>query len=629
MKTTLRALRLQPGRPYPLGAHWDGLGINFAVFSTSATAIDLCLFDAAGRHEIARMPLPECTNEVWHGYLPDLAPPVVYGYRAYGPYEPERGFRFNPHKLLLDPYARELVGELRWSDALFGYRVNSPKADLSFDRRDSASAMPNAVVTVDAFNWGDDRLPAVPWSDTVIYEAHVRGVSKLRRQVHGYRPGTVSALAEPRFISHLKRLGVTTIELLPIHAFVNDRFLLERGLANYWGYNTLAFFVPAARYMAGGGANDLRVAIRRLHAAGIEVILDVVYNHTAEGNELGPTLSLRGLDNTSYYRLPPETPRHYINDTGCGNAVNISHPRVMQMVLDSLRYWATSYRVDGFRFDLGATLGREVYGFDEYGGFFDALLQDPVLSSLKLIAEPWDTGLGGYQLGHFPPGFSEWNDRYRDTVRRFWRGDEGQIGELAGRMSASRDIFGHRARKPSATINFLTSHDGFTLEDVVSYEQRHNDANGDGNTDGHNENYSRNWGAEGPTEDDGVLAARARVKRGMLMTVLLSQGTPMLLAGDEFGQTQHGNNNAYSQDNEIAWLDWSLLDKEPNRQLLQFVQRITAVRRRFHVLRANHFLDGERELVPGIAEVAWFDAAGNVMTEDVWKAPGTRTLAVR
>jgi len=629
MKVPATALRLEPGRPYPLGAHWDGLGINFAVFSAHASAIDLCLFDIAGRRETARMTLPECSNEVWHGYLRDATLPLVYGYRAHGPYEPERGHRFNPNKLLLDPYARELVGSVRWSDALFGYRLQSPRADLSFDRRDSASAMPKAIVGSYAFNWGDERAPRVPWSDTVIYEAHVRGLSMRRRGVRSYQRGTFAALGEPKFVDHLRRLGITAIELLPVHAFLQDRFLVERGLSNYWGYNTLAYFAPEPRYLATGSPNEIRATVRRLHAAGIEVILDVVYNHSCEGNELGPTLSLRGLDNASYYRLLPDARRHHINDTGCGNTLDLAQPRVLQLVLDSLRHWATSYRVDGFRFDLGVTLGREPTGFAANSGFFDALMQDPLLSTLKLIAEPWDIGPGGYQLGGFPPGFGEWNDRFRDTTRRFWRGDAGQRADLAGRLAGSADIFNHRRRRPWASVNFIAAHDGFTLQDVVSYEHRHNEANGDNNADGHSENYSANWGAEGPTSDVSILELRERAARAMLTTVLLAQGTPMLLSGDEFGQTQGGNNNAYCQDNETSWLDWNKLGEDGPRTLFAFVQRLIALRKAHPVLRSPRFLDGDREISAGIREIEWFDQDGVPMTAPAWQDAEGRTLALR
>src|ERR1700691_1457057 len=522
--------------PYPLGATWDGLGTNFAVFSAHAEAVDLCLFDPSGRREIARMPLPECTDEVWHGYLPNAGVGLIYGYRAHGPYDPQNGHRFNPHKLLLDPYARQLAGELRWSDALFGYRVNSPRADLTIDRRDSAPGALKAVVTDEAFNWGNDEPPATPWANTVIYEAHVRGLTMLREDLLLPERGTFAALSEPRVIDHLRRLSITAIELMPVHAFVQDRNLLQKGLHNYWGYNSIAFFAIEPHFLATGSSNEMRVAVRRLHAAGIEVILDVVYNHTAEGSELGPTLSFRGLDNASYYRLIPDNKRHSINDTGTGNTLNLSHPRVLQMVTDSLRYCVTSFHVDGFRFDLGVALGREANGFDPGAGFFDALRQDPILTRVKLISEPWDIGPGGYQLGHHPPGFAEWNDRFRDSTRRFWRGDAGQRPEFAARLSGSSDLFDRRARRPWASVNYAASHDGFPLADVVSFAQRHNEANGEDNKDGHGENYSANWGVEGPTTDQSILDIRARVHRAMLATVLFAHGTPMLLAGDEFGR---------------------------------------------------------------------------------------------
>src|SRR5256714_5150434 len=461
--------RLSTGSPYPLGATWDGLGTNFAVFSAHAERVDLCLFDPSGKRQIHAFTLPERTDEVWHGYLPNARAGVLYGYRAYGPYDPQNGHRFNQYKLLLDPYARRIAGDLRWSDALFGYRVNSPRADLSFDRRDSAPGMYKAVVTDESFNWADDRPPHVPWSDTVIYEVHLRGLSMLHENLRPNERGTFAALAEPDLIDHLRRLGVTAVELLPIHAFVQDRTLIQKGLSNYWGYNTIGFFAIEPRYLSDGTANEMRVAVRRLHAAGIELILDVVYNHTAEGSEAGPTLSFRGLDNASYYRLVPDNLRRYINDTGTGNTVNLSNARVLQMVTDSLRYWVTQFHVDGFRFDLGVTLGREPHGFDPGAGFFDALRQDPVLSRVKLISEPWDIGPGGYQLGQHPPGFAEWNDRFRDTVRRFWRGDPGQRSDLAARIAGSSDLFDRRSRRPWSSVNYIPSHDGFPLAAIRSF----------------------------------------------------------------------------------------------------------------------------------------------------------------
>ncbi|MGA2552631.1 MAG: glycogen debranching protein GlgX [Burkholderiaceae bacterium] len=620
---------LLPGLPHPLGATWDGLGINFAVFSGNASKIELCLFDPAGRKEIGRYALPECTDEVWHGYLPEAPAGTVYGYRAYGPYEPHRGHRFNPYKLLLDPYAKKLIGPLRWSDALYGYRLQNARADLALDRRDSAPAMPKAIAIDESFNWGDDRPPRVPASRTVIYEAHLRGLSMLRDDLRQVDRGTFRALADPRFIDHLLKLGVTTIELLPIHAFLQDRFLVERGLRNFWGYSTLSYFAPEPSYLSVGMINEMRVAVRRLHAAGLEVLLDVVYNHTCEGNELGPTLSWRGLDNASYYRLHPGEERYYINDTGCGNTLNISHPRVLQMVMDSLRYWSDAFHIDGFRFDLGVTLGREHYGFDPGSGFFDAVRQDPVLSRLKLISEPWDLGPGGYQLGQHPPGFGEWNDKYRDSVRRFWRGDPGQRAELAARITGSSDLFDRRYRKPTASINFVAAHDGFTLRDLLSYAEKHNEANGEHNRDGSNDNLSHNWGAEGPTADAAVLAQRLRVARAMLATLLLSQGTPMLLSGDELWRTQSGNNNAYCQDNALSWIDWTLLDSPEGQSLFEFVTHLLTLRREHPSVRAGEFLHGHRELAPGLRDIDWFEASGGPVSPESWVRPDVRTLALR
>lgn len=621
--------RLAPGLPYPLGATSDGLGVNFAVFSANAVKMELCLFDARGRVETRRLTMPECTDEVWHGYLPDAGPGLLYGYRAHGPYDPKNGHRFNPQKLLIDPYTRQLQGSVRWSDALFGYRVRHPKSDLSLDRRDSAALAPKSVVVDDSFNWGSQSRPCTPWAQTFIYEAHVRGVSMRRLDLRPDMRGTCDALADPRFIDHLHKLGVTAIELLPVHAFLQDHFLIERGLRNYWGYNTLAYFAPEPAYLINGMANELRIAIRRLQMAGIEVILDVVYNHTAEGNELGPTLSWRGLDNASYYRLIPGDERHYINDTGVGNTVNLSHPRVLQMVMDSLRYWASSYRIDGFRFDLGVTLGREGTGFDPGSGFFDAILQDPVLSRLKLISEPWDPGPEGYQLGNHPPGFAEWNDKFRDGIRRFWRGETASRRQFAGDLMGSPEIFDRRHRRPWASINYLSSHDGFTAWDVVSYNEKHNEANGDGNADGHNENSSCNWGVEGPTDDPDVIALRQQVLRAMLATVFLSDGTPMLLAGDEFGNSQQGNNNAYCQDNEISWLDWSQAASAPGRAMTAFVARVSALRRDHPSLRLARFEDDNHEILPGVTRTAWYDMDGRLMTESAWDFAEGRVIGLR
>jgi glycogen operon protein len=620
---------LDSGNPYPLGAIWDGLGTNFAVFSAHAERVEVCLFDPTGRREIARIDLPECTDEVWHGYLPNARTGLIYGYRVHGPYRPHEGHRFNPHKLLLDPYARRLVGTLRWSDALFGYRINSPRADLSFDRRDSAPGMPKAVVSDEIFDWGDDRPPNTPWSRTVIYEMHVRGMTVLRNDIRPNERGTFAALADAAIIAYLKKLGVTAVELLPIHAFAQDRSLVERSLKNYWGYNSIGFFAIEPRYLSDGSRNEMRVAVRRLHAAGIEVILDVVYNHTAEGSELGPTLSFRGLDNASYYRLAPDNPRCCVNDTGTGNTLNLSHPRVLQMVMDSLRYWVTSFHVDGFRFDLGVTLGRETGGFDPGSGFFDALRQDPILTRVKLISEPWDLGPGGYQLGRHPPGFAEWNDRFRDSTRRFWRGDAGERPEFAARLAGSGDLFDRHARRPWASINYAASHDGFTLADVVSYTERHNVANGENNKDGQAENYSANWGVEGETIDKTITEARACVRRAMLATVMFAHGTPMLLAGDELGRSQRGNNNPYCQDNDISWLDWTMAETAEGSELISFVTKLIAIRQEHSALRSRHFLYGHREPAPGIFDIAWFDESGALVTEDSWKTPEHRLLALR
>jgi glycogen operon protein len=498
-----------PGKPYPLGASFDGGGTNFALFSAHADMVELCLFSEQGR-EMARVTLPERTDEVWHGYLPDVLPGQAYGYRVHGPYAPEQGHRFNPAKLLLDPYARQIVRRLRWSDTLMGYRVGSGRKDLSQDRRDSAHAMPKAIVIDPTFAWGSDRAPATPWTDTVIYEANPRGLTMAHPDIAPAEQGLFAGLASPPVIEHLVKLGITAIELLPVQAFLDEPHLMEKGLTNYWGYNTIGFFAPEPRYLGDGGILGFQSMVRRLHDAGIEVILDVVYNHTAEGNELGPTLSFRGIDNASYYRLQADNPRYYVNDTGCGNTLDLSHPRVLQMVMDSLRYWVEVMHVDGFRFDLASVLGRESHGFDPFGGFFDAMRQDPVLGRVKLIAEPWDLGPGGYQLGGFPPGFAEWNDRYRDAIRRFWRGDDGMLPDLARSLLGSSDLFENRGRSPLASINFITSHDGFTLEDLVSYDRKHNETNGEDNKDGHDANHSWNHGVEGVTDEPEIISLRAR-----------------------------------------------------------------------------------------------------------------------
>ncbi|TFI56643.1 glycogen debranching protein GlgX [Sphingomonas parva] len=625
--------RLESGSPYPLGATFDGLGVNFAVFSAHADRIELCLFDPSGKRELARLALPEVTDEVFHGYLPEARPGLLYGFRAHGPYAPEQGHRFNPHKLLLDPDAKRLHGQVKWTDALHGYRVRSPRADLSFDTRDSAAAMPKGVVTADAFDWTGDVRPNTPWSETVIYEAHVRGLTRLLEDVPPEERGTFAALAHPRVIEHLQRIGVTALELMPIHAFVKDRFLVEKGLTNYWGYNSLAFFAPEPLYAAPGREthDDLRIAIRRLHAAGIEVILDVVYNHTAEGSELGQTMSLRGLDNATYYRLQRDNPRYCVNDTGTGNTLNFGSARVVQMVADSLRYWAESFRVDGFRFDLGSILGRDGPdgGFDPGASMFDVMRQDPLLGRLKLIFEPWDIGPGGYQLGNHPPGFAEWNDKYRDATRRFWKGDAGMRPEFAARIAGSGDLFDRRARRPWASVNFVASHDGYTLHDLTAYEQRHNEANGEDNRDGHSDNQSCNWGAEGETEDAGVNDVRGRVRRSMLVTLFASLGTPMLLAGDEFGRTQGGNNNAYAQDNAISWIDWARARSDEGEALTDFVARLTKLRRDTPLIRSERFLYGQEEVAEGLGDIEWYDEAGNRLSNGDWENPEGRALVMR
>ncbi|MEM5436269.1 glycogen debranching protein GlgX [Paraburkholderia diazotrophica] len=610
--------RIAEGLPFPLGATWDGRGVNFALFSANATKVELCLFDETGENELERIELPEYTDEVWHVHVAGLKPGTVYGYRVHGPYEPEAGHRFNPNKLLLDPYAKAHVGALRWDPSLFGYTLES-EDDLTFDERDSAPFMPKCQVVDQTFNWTHPTRIRVPWDRTIVYETHVRGYTKRHPGVPEALRGTFDGLAQKAVIDHIRRIGVTTIELLPIHSFVNDQYLLDKGLTNYWGYNTIGFFAADPRYFARGpgAVDEFKAMIDRLHDAGLELILDVVYNHTAEGNERGPTLSFRGIDNASYYRLMPEQNRYYINDTGTGNTLNLSHPRVLQMVTDSLRYWVTEMNVDGFRFDLATILGREPYGFDEGGGFLDSCRQDPIISSVKLIAEPWDCGPGGYQVGGFPPGWAEWNDRFRDTVRAFWKGDEGEAADLATRITASGDFFNRRGRRPWASVNFITAHDGFTLNDLVSYNERHNEANGEDNNDGHSDNRSWNCGAEGPTDDAEVIALRERQKRNMLATLLFSQGTPMLLAGDEFGRTQKGNNNAYCQDDEISWVDWTGID-DNGRALTEFVRKLTTLRHALPVLRRNRFLTGEMREDIGVKDVKWLSPAGVELTGDQW-----------
>ncbi len=618
-------LAVWPGRPYPLGATWDGQGVNFALFSEHAEEVALCLFDPKGRREVERVYLRERTDQVFHGYLPEVRPGQLYGYRVYGPYRPEAGHRFNPNKLLIDPYARALVGQLKWSDAHFGYRIGHKRGDLSYDRRDNASGMPKCRVEDAAFTWGDDRRPNIPWHETVIYELHVKGMTRLHPLVPAPLRGTYAGLATEPVVEHLKSLGVTAVELMPVHAFVDDRHLVERGLKNYWGYNSIGFFAPDMRYSATGSIKEFKTMVKTLHSHGIEVILDVAYNHTAEGNHLGPTLSFRGIDNAAYYRLAAD-PRYYMDYTGCGNTLNMMHPRVLQLIMDSLRYWVQEMHVDGFRFDLAAALARELHAVDKLSAFFDIIRQDPVISQVKLIAEPWDLGEGGYQVGNFPVGWTEWNGKYRDAVRAFWQGQGGLIGELARRLTGSSDLYAHNGRRPYASINFVTCHDGFTLQDLVSYNDKHNEANGEDNRDGENHNHSWNCGVEGPTDDPEILALRARQKRNLIATLLLSQGVPMLRAGDELSHSQGGNNNAYCQDNAISWLDWRL---EPEEQsFLDFVRRMLALRREHPIFRRRRFFQGRPIHGEGVKDIAWLNPDGREMSDEEWHLHFARCLGV-
>jgi glycogen operon protein len=618
--------RIWPGQPYPLGATWDGEGVNFALFSENAEQVELCLFDTTGRREIQRLRLPEQTDLVWHGYLPEARPGLLYGYRVYGPYAPERGHRFNPKKLLLDPYAKAVHGRLRWSDNVFGYRVGHPRQDLSLDRRNDAREMPKCRVIDPAFTWGDDRPPHTAWHDTLIYELHVKGFTRRHPEVPKPLRGTYAGLATQPVIEHLQRLGVTAVELMPVHAFVDERHLLDQGLSNYWGYNSIGYFAPDRRYFANGRIDEFKTMVKVLHSAGIEVILDVVYNHTAEGNQLGPTLCFRGIDNASYYRLVPDDPRYYMDYTGCGNTLNMLHPRVLQLIMDSLRYWVLEMHVDGFRFDLASALARELHEVDRLGAFFDIIHQDPVLSRVKLIAEPWDLGEGGYQVGNFPPGWTEWNGRYRDSIRDYWRGEGGVIGELASRLTGSSDLYESDGRRPVASINFITAHDGFTLRDLVSYEHKHNEANQEDNRDGESHNRSFNCGVEGPTEDTEINGLRIRQQRNLLATLLLSQGVPMLVAGDEFGRTQQGNNNAYCQDNEISWIDWDLQGEQQG--LMAFVRRLIQLRMAHPILHRRRFFEGRAIHGGGVKDILWLAPDGSEMSDQAWHEWHARALGV-
>lgn len=601
--------QILPGDYHLLGANYDGEGVNFALFSAHAERVELCLYDPSGKHEIGRLDLPEYTHEIWHGYVPGLQPGALYGFRVHGPFDPENGHRFNPNKLVIDPYARELVGDVEWNEAHFAYDMLHEDKDLTFDERDSAPFMPKCrVVNPNEFDWQDNNRPNIPWSQAIIYETHVKGFTQLNSALPQALRGNFEGMGHNATVDYIKNLGITSVELLPIHWFPDDQHLLDRGLKNFWGYNTLGFFAPASRYFGPKGIQGFRDMVRAFHDAGIEVILDVVYNHTAEGNELGPTLSFKGIDNFSYYRTMPDQHRYYINDTGTGNTVNTSHPRVLQMVMDSLRYWAESMHIDGFRFDLGTILGREPEGFDQRGGFFDAITQDPVLSKLKLIGEPWDIGPGGYQVGGFPPGWAEWNDKYRDTVREYWKGDN-VAQDFASRLLGSGDLYDIRGRRPWSSVNFITAHDGFTLNDLVSYNEKHNEENGEDNNDGHNDNRSYNYGAEGPTDDENINAVRERQKRNFLATLFLSHGTPMLLAGDEFGRSQMGNNNGYCQDSEISWVHWD--DLPPSSEALrEFTRKLIKLRAEQPLLRRESWRDG--------LLIEWFNAEGGIQQPEHW-----------
>ncbi|MBY0550824.1 MAG: glycogen debranching protein GlgX [Candidatus Obscuribacterales bacterium] len=623
-------MKILPGKPYPLGATWDGLGVNFAIFSENATRVELCLFDTAeSTKESMRIELPEYNNQVWHVYLKDIRPGQCYGYRMYGPYEPELGLRFNPNKLLADPYAKSIARDLKWNPALFGYTIGHKEKDLSFDERDSAPYAPLCAVVDESFTWGNDTRPNTPWHQTIIYEAHVRGMTIKHPEIPEHMRGTYPAVASDPIVRHLKSLGVTAIELMPIHHRVDNQNLVEAGLNNYWGYNTLSFFAPDLRYSHYKGATEavreFKMMVRGLHAAGIEVILDVVYNHTAEGNHLGPTLSFRGIDNSGYYRAMLDKPRYYMDYTGCGNTLNMMHPRVLQMLMDSLRYWVQEMHVDGFRFDLASALARELFDVDKLSAFFDVIQQDPVISQVKLIAEPWDLGMGGYQVGNFPVLWTEWNGKYRDTVREFWRGDSGQVGQLATRLAGSSDLYAHNGRSPHASINFCTCHDGFTLKDLVSYNNKHNIANLEDNRDGESHNNSWNCGVEGVTADPDVLAVRLRQRRNFMATLMLSLGVPMISGGDEVGRTQMGNNNAYCQDNEISWTDWHLSETE--HDFLSFVQRLAAIRKSHPVLQRRKFFKTQ----PGAGrakDILWLRVDAKEMDVDDWKSSEMRQLAV-
>ncbi|MDQ3562606.1 MAG: glycogen debranching protein GlgX [Pseudomonadota bacterium] len=612
------------GRPYPLGATWDGRGVNFALFSEHAEKVELCVFDPKGMHEVARINVLEQTDHIWHAYLPDARPGLLYGYRVHGPYDPNRGHRFNSHKLLLDPYAKAIVGQWRWTDAHFGFNAASPDADLSLDSRDNARAIPKCAVIDPDFPWGDDQPPRVPWHETILYELHVKGFTCQHPEVPLPLRGTYAGLASAPVVEYLARLGITAVELLPVHSFVDDRRLVEHGLCNYWGYNSIGYFAPESRYLATGQVNEFKTLVKTLHAAGIEVILDVVYNHTGEGDHLGPSFSFRGIDNAAYYRLKQDNPRYYVDYTGCGNMLDTRHPRVLQLIMDSLRYWVLDMHVDGVRFDLAAALARESDAVNPHAAFFDLISQDPVLSQVKLIAEPWDLGPGGHQTGNFPAGWSEWNGRYRDAVREYWKGSGGVIGEVASRLTGSSDLYRHRG--PYASINYITSHDGFTLQDLVSHDGKHNEANREDNRDGETHNRSWNCGAEGSTEDPAILSLRARQKRNLLATLLLSQGVPMLLAGDEMGRSQGGNNNAYCQDNATSWMNWNLAATD--LELRAWVERLIRLRREHPLFRKRNFFQGRQIGDNWVKDLLWLHPQGSEISDEEWRQPFARCIGM-
>lgn len=622
-------MKLYPGQPYPLGATYDSKGVNFALFAENATGVELCLFDSENdKKEAHRIRLTEHTHQIWHGYIPGLKPGQLYGYRVSGPYEPQNGHRYNANKLLIDPYAKAVAGIITWDDSLFGYDVNHEEKDLSFSESDSSPFIPKSVVIDEAFDWEGVKAPKTAYHHTILYEAHVKGLTKQLEAIPENIRGTYSGIAHPQTIKYLKDLGITAIELMPVHHFVSDRHLQEKGLSNYWGYNSIGFFAPDARYSSQGvrgeQVKEFKEMVKALHKAGIEVILDVVYNHTAEGNELGPTLSFKGIDNASYYRLVEEDKRYYNDYTGTGNTLNANLPSVLRLMMDSLRYWVLEMHVDGFRFDLASTLARELHEVDRLSSFFDIIHQDPVISQVKLIAEPWDVGEGGYQVGNFPPGWGEWNGKFRDCVRDYWRGADSMLGEFAQRFTGSPDLYAGNNRKPSASINFITAHDGFTLHDLVSYNEKHNEANGEDNNDGENHNRSWNCGAEGDTDDAEIISLRNKQKRNLLTTLFLSQGIPMLVAGDELGRTQKGNNNAYCQDNGISWLDWANADKD----LLAFTQKLIGLRKAHPVFCRRKWFQGMSVTGKGLEDIAWFLPEGSEMNDDHWQHDFAKSLGV-